>query len=105
MLPTHVLKNYAIRNESVRPVISAFVESLPVIAECGYPVIVDFIIGKRSWLEMVLQVLAPYEVYFVSLDCAVEILEERGDSGAPIVLGWRRSCSNVRSNLNASICG
>jgi hypothetical protein len=51
MFPDHVLKNDAIRKVVLWPLISAFNRSLPNLAECGFPLIVDHVMESPVWMK------------------------------------------------------
>lgn len=77
MFADHVLKNDEVRKVALWPLISAFNKSLPNIAATGFPVIVDYVMESRVWLEECLASLRDYEVYFVGVKCPLEELERR----------------------------
>ncbi|WP_309385948.1 chloramphenicol phosphotransferase CPT family protein [Cerasicoccus frondis] len=83
MFPQHVLDNDEVRKQVLWPLIGAFNKSLPNIVECGFPVIIDYVMESRVWLEQCLDSLAGFDVYFVGVECPLEELErrekERGD--------------------------
>lgn len=47
MTPDHVLKDNQLRPQVLLPLISAFHRSLPLIADCGFPMIIDHVIERR----------------------------------------------------------
>ena len=60
-----------------------FHRCLPALAGAGNDLIVDHIIETKAWLDDLLRLLAPIDVYFVGLHCPLPELErrerERGD--------------------------
>lgn len=60
-----------------------FHRCLPALAEAGNNLIVEYIVETEDWLRHLLQLLEPYDVFFVGLHCPLPELErrevERGD--------------------------
>ena len=83
MFADHVRANDEVRRKVLPPVISAFHRSLPSLAACGFPVIVDHVIESRDWVEECAAALAGVRAYFIGVHCPLDILEhrerERGD--------------------------
>jgi chloramphenicol 3-O phosphotransferase len=83
MSPDHVLKDDSVRPSVLLPLISAFHRSLPVIAQCGFPMIIDHVIERRDWMDEVAEALRDYSAYMVKVTCPLGELErrerERGD--------------------------
>ena len=83
MFPQHVLDDDEVRKKALWPLVAAFNKSLPNIVECGFPVIIDYVLESRIWLDRCLDSLSGYEVFFVGVKCSIEELEkrekERGD--------------------------
>lgn len=77
MFAEHVLKNRQALGQVIPPILSAFHRSLPHIADCGFPMIVDAVIEGEGWMQECVQELAGYEVIFVGVKCPVEELERR----------------------------
>lgn len=77
MFADHVLKNDAVRKDALLPLISAFNQSLPNIAATGFPVIVDYVMESRAWLDECLDTLRDHDVYFVGVKCPLDELERR----------------------------
>ena len=72
-----VLKDDKVRPNVLRPLLSAFHRSLPLIASCGFPMIIDHVIERREWMDEIAEALKDHAVYFVKVDCPVEELERR----------------------------
>lgn len=56
---------------------SGFHQSLPVYAGAGNNLIVDHIIDTEEWMLELVQLLRPFDVFFVGVHCPVEELERR----------------------------
>ena len=65
MLGQHILDDDSVRPQSLPPVLSAFHKSLLNLARCGFPMIVDYVLEKRAWLEECVEELTDHTVYFV----------------------------------------
>lgn len=62
----------------MRPaVFDGFHRCLSAFAEAGNNLIVDHIIEQEQWLADVVQLLAPFEVFFVGVHCPLAELERR----------------------------
>jgi len=61
----------------------AFHRCLPAIAGAEHNLIVDHVIEFADWMQELVELLAPYDVYFVGIHCPLAELErrerERGD--------------------------
>ncbi len=77
MFPDHVLRNDEVRKVVLWPLISAFNRSLPNLAECGFPLIVDYVMESPVWLKECVEALSNHNVYFVGVKCPLEELERR----------------------------
>lgn len=77
MTPEHVLKDDALRPKVLLPLLSAFHHSLPLIAGCGFPMIIDHVIERWDWMDEIAEALRGFDVYFVKVECPVEELERR----------------------------
>lgn len=77
MTPEHVLKDDAVRPKVLMPLLSAFHRSLPLIAGCGFPMIIDHVIERRDWMDEIAEALRGLDVWFVKVDCPLEELERR----------------------------
>jgi len=60
-----------------------FHNSIPVFARAGNNLIVEHIIETEEWMDLLLRLLKPFDVYFVGIHCPLAELErrelERGD--------------------------
>jgi chloramphenicol 3-O phosphotransferase len=90
MFAVHVRANDAVRRKVLPPVISAFHRSLPALAECGFPVVVDHVIESRQWVEECAIALADHRAYFIGVHCPLEILEERERKRGDRQIGFAR---------------
>lgn len=77
MTPDHVLKDDSLRPKVLLPLLSAFHRSLPIIASCGFPMIIDHVIERKDWMDEIVMALAHVRVYFVKVTCPLEELERR----------------------------
>ncbi|SKA91861.1 chloramphenicol 3-O phosphotransferase [Prosthecobacter debontii] len=77
MTPDPVLKDDARRPRVLLPLLSAFHRSLPLIASCGLPMIIDHVIERRDWMDEIAEQLEGLNVYFVRVECPLEELERR----------------------------
>lgn len=95
MTPDRVLKDDARRPQVLLPLLSAFHRSLPLLAGCGFPLIIDHVIERRDWMDEIAEALKGHRIYFVKVSCPLEELERRekarGDRQigfAKMQLGW-----------------
>lgn len=77
MTPDHVLKDDAMRPKVLLPLLSAFHRSLPLIAGCGFPMIIDHVIERWDWMDEIVEAMRGFDVYFVKVECPLEELERR----------------------------
>jgi len=56
---------------------SGFHHSLPQYAEAGNNLIIEHIIETKEWKELLIELLKPFDVYFVGLHCTLDELERR----------------------------
>jgi chloramphenicol 3-O phosphotransferase len=60
---------------------SAFFEGfhrcLPALAQSGNNLLVEHIVETREWMSRLLQLLEPFDVFFVGLHCSLSELEKR----------------------------
>lgn len=90
MFADHVLNNDEVRKVALWPLISAFNQSLPKIANAGFPMVVDYVMESRVWLEECLDSLAGHEVYFIGVKCPLEELERREVARGDRQVGFAR---------------
>lgn len=77
MASDQVLKDDQVRPKVLMPLLSAFHRSLPLIADSGFPMIIDHVIERRDWMEEIATALRGFDVYFVKVECPLEELERR----------------------------
>ena len=77
MFADHVLKNREALPKVIGPILSAFHRSLPNIAACGFPMIVDSVLEDEGWVRECVTNLADYDVLFIGIKCPLEELERR----------------------------
>jgi chloramphenicol 3-O phosphotransferase len=77
MASDEVLKDNQVRPKVLMPLLSAFHRSLPLIAGCGFSIIIDHVIERYDWMQEIADALEGYEVFFVKVDCPLEELERR----------------------------
>lgn len=77
MFPDHVLKDDSVRPNALWPVLSAFNRSLAHIADCGFPLVIDYVLEAEEWLRECVESLAGHDVLFVGVKCPLEELERR----------------------------
>lgn len=54
-----------------------FHRCIPALAAAGNNLIVEHIIESQEWMDRLVELLAPYDGFFVVLDCPLAVLEER----------------------------
>lgn len=54
-----------------------FHHALPAYAAAGNNLIVEHIIENKQWLDLLVKLLAPFDVYFVGIHCPLDELERR----------------------------
>jgi len=77
MAADHVLKDDKERPKVLLPLLSAFHRSLPTIASCGFPMVIDHVIERQDWMDEIAESLNGLDVYFVKVSCPLEELERR----------------------------
>jgi len=77
MFSEAVLKERANLPRVLPPILSAFHRSLPLLAGCGFPMVVDAVIEQDGWMRECVTELAAFNVIFVGVHCPVEELERR----------------------------
>lgn len=90
MTPEHVLKDDAARPKVLMPLLSAFHRSLPLIAGCGFPMIIDHVIERCDWMDEIAEALRGFDVYFVKVECPVEELERRESARGDRQIGFAK---------------
>ena len=77
MFADHVLKKKENLSKVIGPILTAFYRSLPNIAACGFPMVVDSVIEDEGWMRLCVENLADYDVLFVGVKCPLDELERR----------------------------
>ncbi len=77
MASEQVLKDDQVRPRVLLPLLSAFHRSLPLIAECGFPMIVDHVIERKDRMEQIAEALRGGEVFLIRMECPLDELERR----------------------------
>lgn len=107
MVSDQVLKDDHLRPKVLMPLLSAFHRSLPLIAGCGFPMIIDHVIERKDWMEEIANSLRGFEVFFVKVECPLAELERReiarGDRHigfAKMQLDWVHRHGNYDDEVN-----
>ncbi|GAA5482002.1 chloramphenicol phosphotransferase CPT family protein [Haloferula sargassicola] len=95
MAPRHVLKNDSVRPSVLLPLLSAFHQSLPIIARCGFPMIIDHVIEKKDWMDEIALALKDVPTFFVKVTCPLEELERREIARGDRQIGFARMQSTL----------
>lgn len=90
MFPDHVLKDDAVRPNALWPLLTAFNRSLPNLAACGFPMIIDYVLEAEEWVRECVESLRDYEVLFVGIKCPLEELERREKARGDRQVGFAR---------------
>ncbi|MGC4046213.1 MAG: AAA family ATPase [Armatimonas sp.] len=90
MTPDHVLKDNQLRPQVLLPLLSAFHRSLPLIAGCGFPMIIDHVIERRDWMDEIAEALDGISVYFIKVSCPLEELEKREKARGDRQIGFAK---------------
>jgi chloramphenicol 3-O phosphotransferase len=77
-LPMARIRNGELDWACMRPaVFDGFHRCLPALARAGNNLIVDHIIEQEQWLADLVELLAPFDVFFVGVHCPLPELERR----------------------------
>ena len=77
-LPMARIRNGELNWAIMRPaVFDGFHLCLPAFAKAGNNIIVDHIIEQKQWMSDLVQLLAPFDVFFVGVHCPLPELEQR----------------------------
>jgi chloramphenicol 3-O-phosphotransferase len=90
MFPEHVLKDDKVRPKALWPLLSAFNRSLPNLAACGFPMVVDYVLETEEWVRECVEILTGYEVLFVGVKCSLDELERRERARGDRQIGFAR---------------
>lgn len=78
VLPQERINNGDFAWPKMRPAFfEGFHRSIPALASAGNNLIVEHIIEEREWMDRLLLLLEPHDVFFVGVHCPVEELERR----------------------------
>ena len=78
VLPIERIKSGEFTWPAMRPAFfEGFHRSLPALAAAGNNLIVEHIVETPAWMVRLVQLLAPFEVFFVGLHCPLPELERR----------------------------
>ena len=78
ILPQARIKSKEFLWSDMRPqFFSAFHHSLPALAKAGNNLIVEHIVETQEWMKLLLELLAPFDVFFVGVHCPLPELERR----------------------------
>jgi chloramphenicol 3-O phosphotransferase len=69
---------------------AAFNRSLPNLAECGFPLIIDYVMESPVWLKECVEALSSHSVYFIGVKCPLEELERREQARGDRQIGFAR---------------
>ena len=78
-----------------------FHRSIPALAFAGNNLIVEHIIEERVWMDRLLFLLEPHDVFFVGLHCPLEELERRERERGNRRIGEARSDYAVAHTFGA----
>jgi len=90
MFPEHVLKDDSIRPKVLWPLLSAFNRSLPNLAACGFPLVVDYVLEAEEWMRECVESLSGCDVLFVGIKCPLVELERREKARGDRQIGFAR---------------
>jgi chloramphenicol 3-O phosphotransferase len=78
ILPQARIKSKEFLWSDLRPQFFAgFHHSLPALAKAGNNLIVEHIVETKEWMQLLLELLAPFDVFFVGVHCPLPELERR----------------------------
>ncbi len=78
ILPQARIKSKEFSWADIRPQFFAgFHHSLPALAKAGNNLIVEHIVETQEWMTLLLELLAPFDVFFVGVHCPLPELERR----------------------------
>jgi chloramphenicol 3-O phosphotransferase len=79
----------------------AFHCCLPAIASAEHNLIVDHVIEFATWMQELVDLLAPYDVFFVGVQCSLEELERRERARGDRLIGEARDHLQVVHSFGA----
>jgi chloramphenicol 3-O phosphotransferase len=78
ILPHARIKSKEFLWSDMRPQFFAgFHHSLPALAKAGNNLIVEHIVETKEWMRLLLELLAPFDVFFIGVHCPLLELERR----------------------------
>lgn len=78
VLPMERIKSGEFAWPAMRPAFfEGFHRSLPALAAAGNNLIVEHIVETEAWMARLVQLLAPFDVFFVGIHCPLPELERR----------------------------
>jgi chloramphenicol 3-O phosphotransferase len=78
ILPQARIKSKEFLWSDMRPqFFSGFHHSLPALARAGNNLIVEHIVETKEWMQLLLELLSPFDVFFVGVHCPLLELERR----------------------------
>ena len=78
ILPHARIKSKEFLWSDLRPQFFAgFHHSLPALAKAGNNLIIEHIVETKEWMTLLLELLAPFDVFFVGVHCPLPELERR----------------------------
>ena len=83
LIASHTLPSKRIKSEEflwsqMRPqFFEGFHNCLPALAKAGNNLIVEHVIEFESWMQLLVQILEPFDVFFVGVQCPLPELERR----------------------------
>jgi chloramphenicol 3-O phosphotransferase len=78
ILPHTRIKSKEFLWSDLRPQFFAgFHQSLPALAKAGNNLIVEHIVETKEWMQLLLELLAPFDVFYVGIHCPLLELERR----------------------------
>ena len=78
MLPMQRIRSGEFAWPAMRPAfIDGFHQCLPALAGAGNNLLVEHIVEQREWMTQLVQLLAPFDVFFIGVHCALPELERR----------------------------
>jgi len=87
VLPRDRIRNGEFPWSGLRPAFfEGFHRTLPALAEAGNNLIVEHIVETREWMDRLIDLLNPFDVFFVGVHCPLPELErrERGRGDRPV---------------------
>lgn len=106
MVGARDLQDDQTRPKILLPLLSAFHQSLGIIGQAGFPMIIDHVIERKDWMDEVAKSLEGYRAFFVRVECRLEELErreiQRGDRKIGLAR-WQNSIIHNHSSYDLEI--